>query len=212
MLESRRQRTAHRADVESGLLSSPLAGEDGRDSGQEGGAPKAPCRAKLRRWHRKTHVPCAKTLRRPRSGCGRSYGSAKSATVVFADRSPSIPTSRISCAFRIASSSRWMVVNTPVRPNRIENGHDGWRDRDFACCDSGTTRCLRTWRESAVRSRTHSERSAPPSPALPRKGGGSDFAQSESVSELASSLSFLTLPRAVKVSVSLLHRRPVAST
>ena len=183
-----------RTDIESILIvgarriffSSPLAGEDGRDSGQEGGAPKAPTRAKLSVWPPKTHARCAKLRPRQRSGFGRYSDDARSTAAVFADRFRSIPTSRTLSASRTASSSRWTAVSTRANQNAIGDVQDGSRDRASACCDSGTMRYLRTPKVSARRSKAFCRNSIPPSLTLPRKGGGNEAAQNDANSEITS--------------------------
>ena len=133
-------------------FSSPLVGEDGRVSGQEGGAPKASRRAKLAPWSRNAPGRSDAIRPKPRSGFGGACGHGRSTAFSSDVRRRSAPTSSTSCVSPASSSSRWMAGNTPGGPNSMRCARRGRRVRAFTFCGFGTTRCWRIRTASCRRS------------------------------------------------------------
>ena len=161
-----------RMDIESALksLSAPLAGEDGRVSGQEGGMATPIVRASQRAWCPNARGSSETTRPMPSSDCGNSCAVGKSAARDSVVRFPSETMSSISCATQTAWLSKSTVDST--RNARTRNGHAGWRARTSVSSGSGTTTCWATPKAFTPSLNAFWLKQTPPSPTLPRKGGG----------------------------------------
>ncbi len=129
-------------------------------------------RNKLLPYRHGTPADCVKTPQRLRNAFGMHCGASRSTATASTVRCRLGITWWIYCVWNAVSSSKWTAGSTRWKWERMRSGRAGLKARDSGSSDSGTMKFLRTPKAWWMSSGALWLRISPPTPTLPRKGGG----------------------------------------